>query len=73
MKTTTGWSRLVGSALLMLATACASLPSDYPIPPPNVAMESDPSTVLGGYVAAFTARQGEGASGFAPIDGNGDA
>jgi putative cardiolipin synthase len=57
----------------MLATACASLPSDYPIPPPTAAMEPDPSTALGGYVAAFTGRYGEGASGFAPLDGNGDA
>ena len=72
MKAPARWSRLIGSALLLLATACASLPSDYPPPPHTVALAPDPTTVLGRHVADFAGRHGADVSGYAPIDLNSD-
>jgi putative cardiolipin synthase len=57
---------------MVLATACASLPSDYPPPPHAVALAPDPTTVLGRHVADFAARHGSDVSGYAPIDLNSD-
>ena len=67
------WLRLLGSALLVLSTACASLPSDYPPPPHTVALAPDPTTVLGRHVADFAGRHGSGVSGYVPIDANSEA
>ena len=65
--------RILGPALVMLATACASLPSDYPPPPKVVALAPDPGTALGRHVADFAGRHGSGVSGYSPIDANGEA
>ena len=72
MKVPAKWSRLIGSALLLVATACASLPSDYPPPPDTVALAPDPGTALGRHVADFAGRHGSDVSGYAPIDLNSD-
>ena len=58
--------------LLILASACASLPSDYPPPEPSTALEPDPTTRLGRFEAEFTRRHGPDVSGFEPINANGD-
>ncbi len=73
MKRTFGWLRFFGPALVLLATACASLPSDYPPPPHTVALAPDPTTVLGRHVADFAGRHGSDVSGYFPIDANGEA
>lgn len=73
MKDRPRWIRFFGTTLLLIAAGCASLPSDYPIPPPSMALEADPSTSLGSHVADFVGRHGEGVSGFSAIDANGDA
>jgi putative cardiolipin synthase len=57
----------------MLATACASLPSDYPPPPKVVALAPDPGTALGRHVADFAGRHGSDVSGYLPIDSNSEA
>jgi putative cardiolipin synthase len=58
--------------LVLLAAACASLPSDYPPPPQSVALEPDATTSLAGYAAEFGRHHGVGASGFAAVDANSD-
>jgi putative cardiolipin synthase len=63
----------IGPAFVLLAAACASLPSDYPIPAHSVAIEPDAATTLGRSAAEFTRRHGPGVSGYAPVDGNGEA
>ncbi len=73
MKGTPRWFRFFGFALVLIVAGCASLPTDYPAPPPTVALEPDPSTSLGRHVADFAGRHGEGVSGFRAIDANGDA
>ncbi|MEE4273568.1 MAG: phospholipase D-like domain-containing protein, partial [Thermoanaerobaculales bacterium] len=73
MKAPTKLSRLIGSALLLVATACASLPSEYPPPPDTVALAPDPGTALGRHVADFAARHGSDVSGYSPLDANGEA
>ena len=70
MRWTSDWLKFFGPALLLLATACASLPSDYPPPPHTVALAPDPTTVLGRHVADFAALHGSDVSGYAPIDVN---
>ena len=62
----------VTAAALCLVSGCASLPSDYPHPPPTVALEPDPTTSLGRHAAEFADRHGPGLSGYAAIDANGD-
>jgi len=73
MRCTSDWLRFVGLALVLQTTACASLPSDYPPPPKTVALEPDPTTVLGRHVADFAGRHGPDVSGYAAIDANGEA
>jgi putative cardiolipin synthase len=59
-------------ATLCLVTACASLPDDYPPPPQSVTLEPDPTTSLGRLAASFAGRHGDGVSGYAAVDVNGD-
>jgi len=72
MRCTSDWLKLFGPALLLLATACASLPSDYPPPPHTVALAPDPTAVLGRHIADFAGRHGSDVSGYAPVDLNSD-
>jgi len=58
--------------VLCLLTACATLPTDYPPPPHSVSLAPDPSTQLGGLAAGFAGDHGEGVSGYAVVDRNGD-
>jgi putative cardiolipin synthase len=62
----------IAALSLCLVTACASLPTDYPPPPPSVTLEPDPTTGLGRLVSDFAGREGDGVSGFAAVDANGD-
>ena len=66
-------SRVIAVAALCLLTGCASLPTDYPETPHTVALAPDPATTLGRLVADFTNRHGAEASGYAPVDINGDS
>ncbi len=65
-------ARLLGIVLVIITSACASLPTDYPPPEPSTALEPDPSTRLGRFEAAFARKHGPDVSGFEPIDLNGD-
>ena len=58
--------------VLVFASACASLPTDFPPPVPSNALEADPLTRLGRFEAEFVETHGPGVSGFEPIDVNGD-
>jgi putative cardiolipin synthase len=58
--------------LVLLAAACATLPTDYPPPPPSVALEPDPATIIGRSATRFSDRNGAGTSGYLPIDRNSD-
>jgi putative cardiolipin synthase len=55
-----------------MATACASLPSDYPPPPESVALEPAAETSLGRLTAEFNRLHGTEVSGYAAIDLNSD-
>ena len=70
MKGKSGWFRFFSPALVFLAAACASLPTDYPPPPKTVTPEPDPSTTIGRLAAEFTQRHGAGISGYAAVDRN---
>jgi len=59
-------------AALWLATACSSLPTDYPPPPHSVTLEPDPTTSLGRHAADFARRHDAGASGYSAVDANSD-
>jgi putative cardiolipin synthase len=60
------------AAALWLATACTSLPTDYPPPPHSVTLEPDPTTSLGRHAADFARRHDTGISGYAAVDLNSD-
>ena len=67
-----GRPMVFAAVLLSLFTGCASLPRDYPTPPPSVAFEPDPGTKLGRLTTEFSNRHGPGVSGYAPVDLNSD-
>ena len=60
------------AAALWLATACTSLPTDYPPPPHSATLEPDPATTLGQLAAEFSRRHDTGISGYAAVDLNSD-
>jgi putative cardiolipin synthase len=62
---------IIGAVLCFL-TACASLPTDYPPPPHSDSLAPDPSTQLGGLATGFAHDHGDGVSGYAVVDRNGD-
>ena len=73
MKRASSWLRFFSPTLVLLAVGCASLPSDYPPPPHTVALEPDPTTILGQHVADFAGRHRSDVSGYFPIDANSEA
>jgi len=72
MRRSLDWLVTVSMAALLLAAGCASMPSGYPPPPHTVALKPDPTTFLGGLAADFARGHGEGVSGYAAVDRNGD-
>ena len=72
MRSSARWFRSVGPVIVLLSAACASLPTDYPPPPHSVTLEPDPTTSLGRLASDFAGREGDGVSGFAAVDANGD-
>jgi cardiolipin synthase C len=73
MRTALRKLRSLGPTMIVLTAACATLPTDYPPSPHSVALEPDPATTIGRSATRFTDRHGDGVSGFAPIDANGEA
>ncbi len=72
MRTALRKLRSLGPAVVVLTAACATLPTDYPPPPPSVALEPDPATTIGRTATRFSDRNGAGTSGYLPIDLNSD-
>ena len=72
MRSSTGWFRSFGPAIMFLFAACASLPTDYPPPPHSVTLEPDPTTSIGRLASDFAERKGDEVSGYAAVDANSD-
>jgi len=72
MRSSTGWFRSFGPAIMFLFAACASLPTDYPPPPHSVTLETDPTTSIGRLASDFAERKGDEVSGYAAVDANSD-
>ena len=62
----------VVAVFLVAFTGCASLPTDYS-QSQSVALEAGSSTRLARYEARFAEQHGDGVSGFAALDANGEA
>ena len=73
MRASPVWLRTIVPVFVLLASACASLPTDYPPPPPSAALEPDSTIRLGQFAAEFVHRQGSEVSGYALIDTNDEA